>query len=89
MKPVIFSPEAEEEWFQFVNYYEERKPGLGLEFERAVRSSAEIIAKNPQHWPKVGSTQRYVMTRFPFSPFYIDLSNCVYIITEVLKIGIC
>jgi len=80
LKPVIFSAEAEEEWRCSVDYYERQKPGLGLEFEEAVRSAALTIARNPQHWPQIGSAQRYLLARFPFSIFYLDFPDCVYII---------
>ncbi|MEW6239000.1 MAG: type II toxin-antitoxin system RelE/ParE family toxin [Candidatus Omnitrophota bacterium] len=80
MKPVIFSAEAEEEWRRSVDYYERQKAGLGLEFEEDIRSAALTIAQNPQRWPQIGSAQRYLLTRFPFSLFYLDFPDCVYVI---------
>src|SRR5205807_8910895 len=59
-----------------IAFYEERKGGLGLDFETAARQALETIAAAPERWPtgKRG-TRRYVMSRFPFVIHYIDMPN--------------
>ena len=64
-----------------IAFYEERKGGLGLDFETAARQALETIAAAPERWPtgKRG-TRRYVMSRFPFVIHYIDMPNKLWIV---------
>jgi hypothetical protein len=40
--PVLFHPEAEAEFDQSIGFYEERQPGLGLDFQREVLQGISI-----------------------------------------------
>ncbi|MGC2353578.1 MAG: hypothetical protein WA496_09285 [Candidatus Udaeobacter sp.] len=68
MKPLVIEEAAELELVGSIAFYEERKAGLGLDFETAARQALETIVAAPERWPtgKRG-TRRYVMSRFPLS----------------------
>ena len=71
MKPLVIEEEAESELAGSVAFYEERRTGLGLDFERATRDALKRIASTPDRWPpgKYG-TRHYAMERFPFVVHY-------------------
>jgi toxin ParE1/3/4 len=81
VKPLIVEEEAELELFGSIAFYEERMPGLGLDFEAATRRALKIIARAPQRW-RIGKhgTRRYIMTRFPFIIHYIDMPDKIWIV---------
>jgi toxin ParE1/3/4 len=81
VKPLLVEEEAELELFGSVAFYEERMPGLGLDFEAATRRALKIIASAPERGP-VGKhgTQRYVMRRFPFIVHYLDKPDKIWIV---------
>lgn len=80
MIPVLFHPEAEEELDHSIGYYEECLPGLGLDFEREVRHGISQILDAPSQWPihKYG-TRKFLLNRFPFYIFYLELPDCIWI----------
>lgn len=47
----FFHPEAEEEFFQAVEYYESRTNGLGFDFALEVYMTIQNILKYPKAWP--------------------------------------
>ncbi len=51
MKPLVIEEEAELELVGSIAFYEERKAGLGLDFETAARQALETIAAAPERWP--------------------------------------
>jgi hypothetical protein len=72
VKPLIIEEEAERELAGSVAFYEQRQPGLGLDFERAMREALKKIANAPDQWPagKHG-TRHYLIERFPFIIHYL------------------
>ena len=81
MKQVIIHSEAEAELAASVDFYEERKPGLGLDFERSIRNAVGSIQKSPEHFPKTTyGTRRLVMRNFPFAIHYFDLKAHIWIV---------
>jgi toxin ParE1/3/4 len=81
VKPVIIEEHAEDELADSVEFYERRRAGLGLEFERAARETVRTIQADPERHPlhKEG-TRCYVMERFPFTVRYMDLPDTIWII---------
>ena len=74
MKPVVIHTEAESELWQAVDFYEERAPGLGLDFEGEVRRIIARIQEAPKRYPKgKHGTRRCVTRRFPYSVFALSL----------------
>ena len=66
-----FHPEAESELIQAIAYYEEREPGLGLEFVAEVYTSIEKIMAHPFAWPVLENEIRRILNRrFPFGILY-------------------
>ena len=81
MKPVIIEEEAERELAESVTFYEQRRVGLGLEFEAAAREAVHAIHKMPERIAaRKDGTRRYVMRRFPFIIHYLDMPDYLWIV---------
>ena len=66
-----FHPEAEDELFDAVEYYERIEPGLGLDLAAEIDALLELVASYPQAWPTVdGDIRRAPTKRFPYSVLY-------------------
>lgn len=76
-----FHPEAKEELFEAINYFEECRSGLGLEFSKEVFSAIQRIIHFPSAWSKFSeSTRRCLTNRFPFGVIYQIIEDEVIII---------
>jgi toxin ParE1/3/4 len=81
MKPIIIDAEAEAELSEAVDFYEGRRPGLGLEFEAAARGAVQTIQANPDLRPlRPDGTRRLVMARFPYVIHYVELPTEVWVL---------
>ena len=61
-----FHPEAESEFYEAIDYYESREPGLGHAFYMEVRSTVQNICDYPKAWPvQEDDVRRYLTNRFP------------------------
>jgi len=81
VKRVFIDSEAENELSDSVAFYERRKRGLGLEFERAAREAVQAIQADPERFPlQKEGTRRFVMERFPFVIHYADLPTTIWIL---------
>ena len=82
MKPTIFHDEAQAEFDAGIAYFEGREIGLGLRFHVAVERTVEIIERHPQIGSPYKSTgfRRYVLGRFPYNIFYLELEENIWII---------
>ena len=60
MKPLVIEEEAELELVGSIAFYEERKTGLGLDFETAARQALDTIATAPERWPTGKRSTRVV-----------------------------
>ena len=66
-----FHPEAREEFFKTINYFEECQKGLGLEFSKEVFSTIQRIIHFPLAWSKFSKNTRRCLTyRFPYGVIY-------------------
>ena len=66
-----FHPAADKEFDQTVEYYEDREPGLGLEFAQELYPTITRIIKHPQAWsPMSKNTRRCLTNRFPYGVIY-------------------
>jgi plasmid stabilization system protein ParE len=62
-----FHPQADEEFNEAVKYYEDRQPGLGLEFTEEVYAAIARISQYPDAWsPLSKNTRRCLVNRFPY-----------------------
>jgi len=81
-----FHPEAEIELNQAIDYYEETKKHLGLEFASEVYATVHRIIEFPQAWQSMTSTTRRCLTnRFPFGVIYY-IKDDVLIIVAVMHL---
>ena len=66
-----FHPEAETEFLEAVNYYEDRERGLGYDFAIEVLATIQNIAIYPTAWPFIEEgVRRCLVHRFPFGVIY-------------------
>ena len=81
MTAVTVLPEAEQELWEAVEYYEDKCPGLGFDFEQEVKASVELIQRFPQRWAlRDDGTRRYVIDRFPYIVIYVYQHDHIWII---------
>lgn len=67
----FFHPEAEQELLQAVSYYENCRPGLGIEFSHEVYQSITRIIQFPDSYAKFSdNTRRCILNRFPYGILY-------------------
>lgn len=73
-----FHPKAESEFDDAVEYYEDCKPGLGLEFGKEVYATIARIIEYPKAWPMLSkNTRRCKTNRFPYGVVYQIKSDTV------------
>ena len=66
-----FHPEAKEEFFKTINYFEKCQKGLGLSFSKEVFSTIQRIIHFPSAWSKFSkNTRRCLTNRFPYGVIY-------------------
>jgi len=76
-----FHPEAEVEFNQAIDYYEETKSHLGLEFASEVYDTIHRIIKFPKAWQQMTSaTRRCLINRFPFGIIYYIKDDTLIIV---------
>jgi len=81
MMAVAILHEAETELWEAVGFYESRSAGLGLDFEKEVKTALEIIQQSPDRWPiHRDGTRRYLIHRFPYFVVYVVHHDCVWIV---------
>ncbi|MDI6794390.1 MAG: type II toxin-antitoxin system RelE/ParE family toxin [bacterium] len=81
MISVTILNEAEQELWETVEYYEDKCPGLGFDFEQEVKSSVELIQRFPQRWAlRDAGTRRYLIHRFPYIVVYVYYQEHIWVI---------
>ena len=67
MPALIFSSDAEADFRDSFNWYEQQRQGLGERFEEAVFSTLEKISESPEHYGKNNAGFRKILVpEFPF-----------------------
>jgi plasmid stabilization system protein ParE len=80
-RPLILRAEAEADVEAAYHWYEERNPGLGAEFLRAVEASLSSIERDPELYPKhYKRAHRALLRRFPYALFYVIAPDLVEVI---------
>ena len=78
---VNFHPEAVRELRAAFLWYFECNPIVAESFQAESEHAVEMIAEDPQRWPKLTISERkYVFPRFPFNLIYRVNSDAVEII---------
>ena len=68
---LVFRPEAQKELLEAQAWYEERSPGLGFEFARAIDVAVASALRTPLAFPRIEGDFRHVIARkFPYSLIY-------------------
>jgi toxin ParE1/3/4 len=81
MTPATILREAEVELWEAVAYYEDKAPGLGLDFEAEVERAVQSIRQSPERWPlRDDGTRRHLTHRFPFVVVYTYLNDHIWIL---------
>lgn len=76
-----FHPEAEEELFEAIEYYEGCREGLGYDFVMEVYSSIDNIVDYPKAWPILeGDVRRCQTRRFPYGVIYTEEEGHILIL---------
>ncbi|MCD4706221.1 MAG: type II toxin-antitoxin system RelE/ParE family toxin [Candidatus Sabulitectum sp.] len=76
-----FHPEADAEFFNAINHYEECEGGLGYDFSIEVYSAIQNILEYPEAWPILDDEIRRCQTnRFPYGILYSIEENEIFIL---------
>ncbi len=69
--PVVLRPAARAEFDEAFDWYEQQRPGLGVDFATQVQEVLDRIGATPLLYPQVfQEVRRVVVQRFPYSVFY-------------------
>jgi plasmid stabilization system protein ParE len=72
---------AEADIAQAALWYEQRSPGLGTEFLRAVDVSLAEIARMPERFPVVHLTsRRALLRRFPYGLYFVPTAELISVV---------
>jgi plasmid stabilization system protein ParE len=78
--PVILHAEAREEFDEAFDWYERKRPGLGVDFMTCVQETLKYVSKTPRRYPEVlQDVRRAPVRRFPYSVLYRVESSRVMI----------
>lgn len=76
-----FHPEAETEFNEAIEFYEERDEGLGYDFAVEVYSAVERVLAHPKAWPFIEEDIRRSLTkRFPYGILYAEDNDEIFIV---------
>ena len=76
-----FHPEAEEEFLQAIDYYEDCKKGLGYEFSVEAHSAIQRAVTFPLAWQAIeGEIRRVLVNRFPYGVLYTVETEEIFIV---------
>ena len=86
-KPFIITPQAQRDFDRSYWWYEEQYQGLGKEFARSFDAKITEIQRNPLQFQIVykDKIRRALVSRFPYSIFYVDKPNVLSIIAIQLQ----
>jgi hypothetical protein len=83
-----FHPEAEAEFVQAVEYYEECEAGLSYDFAVEVYSAIERTMAYPKAWPIIEEDIRSLVRRFPYGILYAEEDEELFIVAVMYLPGI-
>src|SRR5262245_51876479 len=82
MKPVRLHSQAAAEIEAGIEYYNAARDGLGDEFRDAVQEAVELMRQQPRAFsPYRAGYRKLVLKRFPYSIFYYEYDDHVWIAT--------
>jgi plasmid stabilization system protein ParE len=79
--PIRLLPEARDEFDAAADWYEQRRPGLGVDFVARVRETLNRIAANPRlHAAVYGDVRKATVQKFPYVVLYREEAAEVVVI---------
>lgn len=76
-----FHPEAENEFNEAIDYYEDIEPGLGYDFAIEVHSTIIRSVNFPKAWTALeGDVRRSLVRRFPYGILYSEEEGGIFIV---------
>ncbi|MCP4156631.1 MAG: type II toxin-antitoxin system RelE/ParE family toxin [bacterium] len=76
-----FHPEAEREFLEAIDYYEERENELGFDFSMEIYEAINRAAEHPKAWPILeGEIRRCQTKRFPYGVLYSEEAYGIFIL---------
>ncbi|ANV83845.1 addiction module toxin RelE [Picosynechococcus sp. PCC 7003] len=80
-RPVVLTPQTEQDLEKIYDWYEQRNKGLGSEFIRIIDANLSQIQRYPGAHPVVRKNiRRKIIRRFPYALFYIITETQIVII---------
>ena len=82
MKPVVFHPEAQDEFDDAANYYDRQQPGLGDEFRDEVDLAIHRIQVAPRAAGLYPGTpcRKKLVDRFDYKLVYLELDDRILLL---------
>ena len=81
-RSIVFRQAARAELIRSIKWYDDRRAGLGDEFETEVNSVLDTIAEHPDRYPIADGEVRVAKVhRFPFGVYYRIRSGWIVIIS--------
>ena len=78
---VEFHPEARDDFYNAVEWYDRERLGLGANFSRAVEDAVKRAAEAPDHGALMGTELRRVLVDvFPYAVVYAAESTRLFIV---------
>jgi plasmid stabilization system protein ParE len=82
--PVILRAEAQVEFDEAFDWYEARRPGLGVDFAERVQEVFDRISANPQiHGTVLQDVRKAVVRQFPYCVYYREEPSQVLVLAVV------
>jgi plasmid stabilization system protein ParE len=76
-----FHPEAEAEFNDAIDYYEDKERGLGYDFAVEVYATIQRIIAFPKAWPVMkNGFRRSLVRRFPYGVLYSEEDEEIWIV---------
>ena len=78
---LILRPEAEEDLQSAVDWYEDRRAGLGREFTTCIEAALALMLAQPSLGSLVfRDVRRHLVRRFPYAVFYVVAVDTVVVV---------
>jgi plasmid stabilization system protein ParE len=77
----FFHPEAEKEFIEAIEYYDDIEPELGNDFALEVYSTIKRSVDFPMAWTSLeGDVRRSLVRRFPYGVLYSEEKDRIFIV---------
>jgi plasmid stabilization system protein ParE len=78
---VRFRLEAASDVASAREWYDERRPGLGVEFVRSLEGAVSMMSEFPEAFPEIGAGHRQaILRRFPYFLYYRVTSDGIEVL---------